>query len=227
MVNAGERPNVAVDDARMLADDRRAANGAVDDLRTLLYRHAWVYGRRRIYKSANLRFDLFQYVIVGGQHIIRSARVDPPPGMNVRIDLIAMFDQPLDRVGNFQFAAPRGFDRVRGLEDVMIKHVDADQCEIGQWLFGLFDESLYAPFRRQLRHAILLRMLHACQDNLAVPVVVMGKIGNERTDPTLQHIVAQEHHKTFVAQEIARNLDGVRQSCRSVLREISDLHAKL
>ena len=57
--------------------------------------------------------------------------------------------------------------------------------------------------------------------------VAVGRfeLTDQAGDAALDDIVTQEHHKTIVAQEIARDLDGVSQSQRGLLRDVGDLHA--
>jgi hypothetical protein len=48
----------------------------------------------------------------------------------LRFDGVAVVNQVLDGVSDFQFAAPRRLNRARGFEDVLVEQVDADQREV-------------------------------------------------------------------------------------------------
>ena len=117
VVDAGERADVAVDDAGVFADDGRAADDTVDDLgaastvtrpSTLLSRST--YPSTRCVNSSST-WSLASSMSIG------LAGVDPPAAVNVRVDADTVVDQPLDGVGDLEFAAPAGLDAVDGLED--------------------------------------------------------------------------------------------------------------
>ena len=117
--------------------------------------------------------------------------------------MIALVHETLDRVGDLQLAAPRRLDGVDGLKDIVIEHVDADQRQIARRLLGFSTSRTMRPFV-QFGHAIVLRLGHARQHDLAVPVAG-GKLAQERRDPALDDVVAQEHDKAIVAEKVARS----------------------
>jgi hypothetical protein len=56
--------------------------------------------------------------------------VFPPASHDVRVDFVAIFEQGLNSVRNFEFPSPRRFEVVDSIEDRRRKDVHADQCEI-------------------------------------------------------------------------------------------------
>ena len=64
---------------------------------------------------------------------------------------LAVVDQPLDRVGDLELAAPRRLDRLRGVEDLRAEHVDADQRQVGRRVLRLLDQPHDLARRRARR----------------------------------------------------------------------------
>src|SRR6266545_5790072 len=133
VIDRGEWADVAVDDPRMLANNRRAADGAVDDLGALFDNHLADQLRVAIDVSLYQRRQFFQNQPVGLEHIVLLTVVDPPALVDVREHLLAMLDEPLNRVGDLQLAAPGWLNRLDRLPDAGVKHIDADQRQIGSW----------------------------------------------------------------------------------------------
>src|SRR5262245_8610293 len=110
MVDRREWPDIGVDDSRLLADDRRAADRAVDDFGAFLDDHLADQLRVAVDIALDRGGHLFEDQPVGLQYIVLLAGVDPPALMDIREDLAAVLDQPLDRVGDLQLAAPGWLD---------------------------------------------------------------------------------------------------------------------
>ena len=142
--------------------------------------------------------------------------------MDVGIDLIIVLHQPLNGVGDLQFASPGGRDIVRRLVDVMVEHVNADERQVRGWLLWLFDQPHDAPILVQFGHSVSLWMCYPREDDLAVPVA-LSELFDEPRDASLDDIVTQEHHETLVAQEISAHLDSVGQSLGLLLVNVGDL----
>ena len=81
-------------------------------------------------------------------------------------------------------------------------------------VLGFFDQTDDAAILVKLGHAVLLRLLHPGEHDLAVPLAV-GELAIRAADAALDDVVAQEHHETVVTQEIPADLDGVGQPQRA------------
>src|SRR3954463_13348450 len=78
---------------------------------------------------------------VGLQHVVEPAGVLPPAAHDVRLDPMALVDQPLDPVGDLELAARRGLDRARRLVDARGEHVDAAQREVARRVGRLLNQA--------------------------------------------------------------------------------------
>ena len=58
--------------------------------------------------------------------------------MDEGMDVVVLFHQPLDGVGDFQFAAPGGFHLANSFVYVLIEHVNAHQSEIAARVLAVF-----------------------------------------------------------------------------------------
>ena len=112
-------------------------------------------------------------------------------------------------------------DCVHRFKDMPVKHIDAYQRQVAGRVGGFFYQLRDAAIRAQFGHAISRGIFHFLQDNLAVPVACC-EVADELADAALDDIVAQEHHKGIITQEVARDFDGVRQAIRAVLVNVSE-----
>ena len=141
MVDAGEWADVAVFDDGVFADDGWAANDAIDDLRAAFDCYTTINLRifdDRIRSNAGCQF--FQDEAVGFEHIGGLASVNPPTFMDMRKNAMSGIHQPLNRVGDFQFAALGRFNTVDRFPNVGVEHINTDQRQIARWILGLLDE---------------------------------------------------------------------------------------
>src|SRR3954466_16139689 len=81
---------------------------------------------------------------VGLEHVVEPAGVLPPAAHDVRLDAVALVDEPLDRVGDLELAAGRGLDRARRLVNARREHVDAAQREVARRVGRLLDQAHHA-----------------------------------------------------------------------------------
>src|SRR5690606_26125605 len=140
VIDAGKRADVDVFDQGVFADDSSAAHDAVDDARTGFDSDTPV--NLRIFDHAvrgDGRFEFLKHQTVGFEHVQCLAGIHPPTPVDMWIDPIAMIDHPLNGIGDFVFAACRGFDSVDCLKDVMVEHIDADQRQITGRILRFFD----------------------------------------------------------------------------------------
>ena len=61
--------------------------------------------------------------------------------MNIRVDRVTGVNQPLDGVGDFQFAPPGWRDRFHCFKDAGIEHIDAYEGEITGRVFWLLNQA--------------------------------------------------------------------------------------
>ena len=132
-----------------------------------------------------------------------------------------VIEQPLNRIGDFQLAAFRRLDRFRGVEDVLVEHIHADECQVGFRLRRLFGQPHHATVVGKLRHAELRWVGHLRQQDLAV-AVERAVFLDQRSDAVLQEVVAEVHDEWRVAKEGLGGQYRVRQTARCVLLEIGD-----
>ena len=117
----------------------------------------------------------------------------------MRVDALAVVDEPLDRVGDLELLAGARPDRLDRLPDRVVEHVDADEGEVGLRLLRLFGQADDAAVL-ELRDAELRRVRNLREQDLRVaaeaPVVV-----HERRDPVGDDVVAEVHDEGLAAQE--------------------------
>src|SRR5919202_129373 len=224
VIDRRERTDVGVHDSRVLADDRGAANHAVDPLSTCLDGHLTVDLRVPVDKAVDRMGQLLQHEPICIQHVHLLPGVDPPATMDVGIDAVLVLDEVLDRIGDFELAAPRRTNMLDRFPDMMVEHVDADQCEVGDELLGFLDQPLDLALAIQLRHPELARVGDFLEYDLRVPVA-RAELLDERRDSAFEAVIAEKHDETLVAQEITALLDGVGQAKRRALLNVGDVHA--
>ena len=102
------RPDVAVGQARVGADDRRAAHGRALEARA----RARSTTRPSTCESISSPSHALEHVVedqaVGLEHVLQAPGVLPPAAHDVRLHAHARVDQVLDRVGDLELAARRG-----------------------------------------------------------------------------------------------------------------------
>ena len=165
-----------------------------------------------------------QDTAVGVEHVQGLAGVDPPAAVDVRVHLVVVVHQPLDRVGDLQFAAPTRVDAVDGFEDVVVEHVDAHQRQVALGIARLFHQTQDAPRLVQLGHPVAFGMIHLGEHHLAVPAAAV-KLADQGADAALDHVVAQEHDEAVVAQKVTADLDRVGETQGRVLGNVGDVDA--
>ncbi|MEZ4558202.1 MAG: hypothetical protein R2854_17495 [Caldilineaceae bacterium] len=121
--------------------------------------------------------------------------------------LVVVVHQPLDGVGDLQFAAPTRVDAVDGFEDVVVEHVDAHQRQIALGIARLFHQTQDAPRLVQFGHAVAFGMVHLREHHLVVPAAAV-ELADQVVDAALDHVVAQEHDEAVVAQKVPADFDG-------------------
>src|SRR5439155_5790137 len=216
-----EGADVGVLDDTALADDERAAedrilNGgarADDDLPLRAGRPVQVPAQKplRARKDHPVRL----------QHVFELPGILPPSRNDVAVDVLAVVDQPLDRVRDLELVSERRLDPVDRLEDVRVEHVDADERQVRLRLLRLLGEPLHAG-SLELGDAELLGIGHVREQDLAVRPVAL-ELANERRDPVQDQVVPQVHDEGIVPHEIARDFDRVGQAERRFLADVGGL----
>src|SRR5579871_3257475 len=90
--------------AAVLADDDGTSHPGTDQARSLPDRHAPDDARVRIKLPIHALLQLVQNDPVGLQDVVFLARIQPPSGMDVRVDQVAHVNQLLDGVGDLQLS---------------------------------------------------------------------------------------------------------------------------
>ncbi len=236
MVDGREGADERIGDVTALSNNRGSADDAVADVRAGLHgdvalQHRVGRDRRAgVHGMAHPR----QHLPVRRQNILHLAGVDPEAAQQVRADVVALVDEPLNGVGDLQLPARGGRDALGGLEDMRIEAIHADQRQITGGHAGLFDEATNArligqlvPIRAglQLRHAELGRVLHRREQDTALIAAVRRREGpHDGIERLADQVVAQEHDESLVREELARGEHGVREAERRLLLNELDPH---
>ena len=222
----GERPDVGASDLAVGPDDSRA-----DDARAL---HAGAFLDHDPADQLAVRIDLAAAHGLGGlqhhpvdlEHVGDVAGVLPVPGDQARLDPLTGVDEHLDGLGNLQLAPPGRLELGDHVVHGRGEHVHADQREITLRLLGLLLQADDPALGVQLGDAELARVRDLGEHDLGgrpgLPEAV-DQLGDAADD----EVVAQVHDEVVVAQEVAGDLDGVRQPERGVLRYVGGLDAEL
>src|SRR5919199_3923188 len=224
VVDRRERTDVGVHNSCVLADDRRAANHAVDHLSTRLHGHLTVDLRVPVDKAVDRMGQPPQDEPICIQHVHLLPGVDPPAAMDVGIDAVLVLDEVLDRIGNLKLATPRRTNMLDRFPDMMVEHVDADQREVGDELLGFLDQPLDLALAIQLRHPELARVGDFLEYDLRVPTA-RSELLHQRRDAAFEAVIAEKHDETLVAEEVAALLDGVGQAQGCTLLDVGNVHA--
>ena len=141
LADRGVGADVGVLDPRAGADHGRAADDRAAHLRAGLDHDPSLDLRVGVDLALEAGLDLLQHEAVGLEHVGELAGVLPPAADHLRLHLVAVLDQALDRLGDLQLAAPGGLQGAGGLEDRRAEEVDADQGEVRRRVFRLLDQA--------------------------------------------------------------------------------------
>ena len=226
MVDGAVRTDVGVVDDGALTDDRRAAHRAVAQLSPGLDDHlaleADVVGEA---PRTCARLHVVEDDAIGLQQILEPAGVLPGRhrglmlrGDEVRSDVAAGVDHPLDGVGDLQLAARRVGDRRGGLEDGRGEEVDAHQSEVRLRDRGLLDQPDHPPVD-DLGHPEVLRLRHLGEQDHGVGVKALEFL-DDRDDAVAHQVVAQVHDEAAVTEELPRRQHRVGEPFGRLLRDV-------
>src|SRR6476659_10387778 len=118
-----ERTDEAVGDARTRTDHQRTAQDRVGHDGSGFDDDSTVEARCLVDLAVDTSLDLLEQQPVGFQQRCELASVDPPTGQQLATNPRALIDQPLDGVGDLQFAARRRGDGPNGCVDGSIEKV--------------------------------------------------------------------------------------------------------
>lgn len=104
VANGGVRTDVAVVDHRVATNHDRSPNTRVDDLCTLHDHDTPLDLRTGVDASLVARLEHLEHQSIALQQRILLAGVDPPTLQHFVANGLALFDEPLDGIGNLQFA---------------------------------------------------------------------------------------------------------------------------
>ena len=147
---------------------------------------------------------------------------------------VAIVDQPLDGVGDLEFATWRRGDGTHGLVDGVVKQVHPHQGEVRRRVVWLFHQPDHLAVGTDLGHTETLGVVHVGQQDLGCGRV-LGFGGFRRTVPVglegvdepgnalAQQVVAEVHHEVLVAEVVLGDEYAVGQAERGVLGDVGDL----
>ncbi len=224
--DGGERADVGADDPGVRTDDR-----GTDDARALHDRAG-----RDAYPAEDLGvgvdlavdpvFEVLQHGAVGLQHVVDVAGVLPIPGDGRRTDVQPLVQQPLDGVGDLQFAAGGGGDRPDRPVDRGTEEVGAHQGQVALGPPRLLLQADDAPVGAELGDPEAGRVRHFGEQQPGV-ARVRPESGHGAGDPADDEVVAEEEQEVVVLQEVPCDEDAVRQAERGLLPDVGDPEAEL
>ncbi len=225
------RPDIAVHDARVASDDRRAADPRTDDLCTGFDHHPSLDRRCRVDRAVDTRVESLEDQAVALQQRVLLTGVEPPPAQHLVPNDVATSDQPLNRIGDLELAARRGSDGPNRFVNAAIEEIHADQCKIRWRMTRLLDEPHYLPGVVHLRHAKLARVVDVREQDLRDRRVCSGSPArlfesfDEFGESLLEHVVTEVHDEFVVAEEVARDQHTMRQPERCLLGDERDANS--
>ena len=164
------------------------------------------------------------------------ARVDPPSVEHLVTNPVALFEQPLDGVGDLEFAALGRLDRARRGEDRRVEQIDPDQGQVRGRVLRLLDQFLYLAGSVDSRDAERRGVIDLGQQDLGDQLVglfaelrfVGGlsrrlKARDKLLKTLFEHVVAEIHDEVVVAKELLGYQYTVSQPERLGLRDVGDI----
>ena len=240
VVHRRVRPDVAVGDRGVLTDDGRAADVGVDHHRALLDDDPALDARRGVDAAVDARLDRLEHQTVALEQRLELAGVLPPTVEHLVTDLVAVVDQPLDRVGDLQLAPGGRLDRLHRIEDRGVEQVHADERQVRRRNLGLLDQGDHVAVLAELGDTEALRVLDPCQQDLRRgrlrrtlegQLGRRGTVGDERLDELgdalAQQVVAQVHDEVVAVEEVLGDEDAVGQPAGFVLGQVGDADTPL
>src|SRR5512143_1769818 len=128
--NGGVGPDERAADLGAGADDRRTADRTGEDPRARFDHDLSLDTRPRVDPIERTRRERVEDDAVRLEHVFDFPRVLPPARDEVRVDTLAVIDEPLDRVGDFEFLPGARSDRTDGFPDGVVEHVNADERQV-------------------------------------------------------------------------------------------------
>ena len=212
-------------DQRALANDRRSANFGIDHARPFFQNDA-PFQNRIFERAVILRLHHLQHQPIRFQHVADASRVYPRVGEVMRPHIQALVHQILNCVGDFKFAARRGFDIVHGVKHRRSEHVNSNHRIRRNKLLWFLDNFLNASISIHHRDAHRTGVLHFIQNNLRVHRFLAERV-HLRHDSAANEIVAKKEDEWIAAEKLLRDLDAMRDTERLRLRNIGDARAEL
>ena len=133
------------------------------------------------------------------QSIDGRPRIRPPP-----LQYVVGHHTPLDvnvvHIGDFELAAPRGFNGPYDIEHVIIVKIDTDDGIVADWFFG-FLHYMDDPVSLDLRHAVILRVIDLLQENLRSPGLPLEGM-HRLVDVPFDNVIAQHDHEFVILRKV-------------------------
>src|SRR3990172_639559 len=155
------------------------------------------------------------------QEVVVPAGVDPLTLDDLGADVVAMIQQPLNRVGDLELAAGGRLDAGDRFEDARREHVDAYDGEGGRGVFGLFDD-LHQAFALELGDTELAGVGDLLKHDAGV-VAGSGEGVDVGDDAVREEVVAEEGHKRGGFHGFPGDADGLGDAAGLELVEVGDL----
>ncbi|MNX24294.1 hypothetical protein D3C86_543110 [compost metagenome] len=225
LVDGGVGADVGISELAVLADDRRPAHDAVLKARTLSDDDPALDLAIAHQLTLHDRFlEVVEHDAVGFQHVGELPGVLPPARDEVGVDPVALVNQPLDGVRDLELPAGRGVDGVDRLEDGLGEEVDPHECQVGLGGFGLLLEVDDPAFAVEHGHAELVGVGDLGKQDRGVGLLSF-EVPGKRRDAAPDQVVAQVHDEGRAGHELLGDLDGMRETQRSLLGQVGDRDA--
>src|SRR6266853_1241756 len=220
-----ERADVAVEQARARADDRRATDHRVPDDGRFLDDDLALDPGHGVEVAVDAAIDGVENQPVGLEHVLEAAGVLPPAVDDLGTHHEAAVDEILNRVGDLELLPEAWLDARDRFEDLRTEQVHADKGEIALGLPRLLHQPHDAAVV-ELGDAELLRIVDLRQQNLRGRAIGPELI-DERLESFVEKVDAEIHHERRLAEERLADLHRMGQPPGRVLRDVRDADAPL
>jgi hypothetical protein len=159
------------------------------------------------------------------QYVLDLAGVLPEPPVEPGAHVVAACDQPLDGVGDLEFAACAGLDGGDRFVDGGGEEVHADHGPVAARVARLLHQPQHPAGGVRLRHAEVPGVGHGVHDQLGGGAVGAELVGDV-LDALGQHVVAEVHHEVVGTEEVPGDGDAVGEPAGHVLPDVGEAQAE-
>jgi len=130
-------------------------------------------------------------------------------------------------VGDLQFAAWRGLDRLGDLDDVVVVEVQAGHCVAGLGLLRLLFDGQRLAVLVEVDHAEALRILDPVAEHRGALLLTRGALQLLGEVLAVEDVVAEDQAYRIVADELFTDQEGLGQAVRRRLFGVTEVDPEL